>query len=719
MALRIYLLLSLILCGTFPVAAQKNLSTEDAITGSKTYLAPRNFMQYGWLNRSGKYFAIDTLQENTFCVTGQAGKTSAIAICSLHDLNVFLLGKGLDSLSKFPLLKPTGEDRLTAFLPPGNVLEVKTSGLKAVFALRKIEVPQEAEHVEFSDNGKLVAFTIKNNLYLSKDSTVIPITADANEDIISGQAVHRNEFGINKGIFWSPEGNYLAFYKMDQRMVKNYPVVNWDEMPAKVEDLRYPMSGGPSHQVRVGIYNPKTKSSIFLQVSGDPEQYLTNISWTPDEKQLLVAVVNRQQNRMWLNAYNASSGKQESTLLEERNEKYVEPLNPAFFLRKKSELFIWQSTMDGHNHLYLYNTEGSLVRRLNKGNWEVLKLLGTDSDDKYAYFIANVTSPLNRDLCRVAISGGETEVLSKESGVHNILPDAACKFFFDWHQSASVPGVLSTFTVGKPASVLIKAENPIASYTPVGMRLGSIPSGSTPLYYRLFTPAGFDSSRKYPCIVYMYNGPHVQSVTNSWLGGSSNLWFHQMAQQGYVVFTIDGRGSDNRGRDFEQATFRQLGKVESEDQLAGLQWLKNTGFVDPARIGIFGWSFGGFMTTTLMTENPGVFKVGVAGGPVIDWNWYEVMYTERYMDRPDENPEGYANSSLIGKAGNLKDRLLMIHGTDDDVVVWQHSLRFVKACISKGALIDYMVYPGHLHNVTGKDRVHLFKTITRYFKDHL
>ncbi|MFN5208960.1 MAG: DPP IV N-terminal domain-containing protein [Bacteroidota bacterium] len=700
-------------------AQDKYLSNDEAITGARTFLAPRNYLQYGFLNTKGKFFAIDTLMGTQQMLIGEADKKSLSPYVSLKELNKFLRSNKTDTLAQFPQWKLTGKEKLSCLLPPCKLLQCKTDEKKPAFSLRICKTPEAASNPEFSPDGNKVAFTLRNNLYLMQDTLAIPVSTENDPDIIYGQAVHRNEFGINKGIFWSPAGTYFAFYKMDQRMVKNYPITNWSEIPAGAENTKYPMAGDASHQVCIGIYAPLTRSVIYLQTPGEPDQYLTNISWSPDEKLVFVALLNRKQNHMQLMSFDVQTGKPVLTLIEERNEKYVEPQHPALFLNRNKDLFIWQSSADGFNHMYLYDQKGALVRRLSTGNWEVTKVLGVDADDRYVYFIANASSALNRDFCRSPINGGPAEFISTAEGTHNIKADADCKYFFDWYQSSTIPGILSVYNASLKPQVLIQSDNMLKSYVPVGMKLGSFTHAGNTLYYRLFTPASFDSTKKYPAIVYLYNGPHVQSVTNTWLGGAANLWFHRMAQQGYVVFTVDGRGSDNRGRDFEQATFRNLGVVESEDQLAGIEFLKKTGYVDEKRLGIFGWSYGGFMTTTLMTDHPGVFKAGVAGGPVIDWKWYEVMYTERYMDTPEENPEGYEKSSLLAKADKLKDRLLMIHGTDDDVVVWQHSLKFVKTCVSKGILLDYFVYPGHKHNVNGKDRVHLYNMVSRYFMDHL
>jgi dipeptidyl-peptidase-4 len=425
---------------------------------------------------------------------------------------------------------------------------------------------------------------------------------------------------------------------------------------------------------------------------------------------------------MWFNEYNAETGEFIKTLFEEKDERYVEPMNPMQFIPTNPNQFIWQSNRDGYNHLYLYETSGKLIKQLTKGNFEVIKVIGIDPKGDKIFYTSNAESPINKDFYSVSIGSGKIQKLSNGNGTHSIKLSQNCKYFIDNFSSTIVPNdvLLCDATNGKVLQTLLKADNPLSEYKLGDMKLFTIKNDENiDLYCRLYKPVDFDSTKKYPVIVYLYNGPHVQLVTNSWLGGAANLWFQYMAQHGYVVFTLDGRGSDLRGKAFEQAIHRQLGNVEMEDQLEGIEYLKSKSWVDASRLGIHGWSFGGFMTTSLMTRNPDVFKVAVAGGPVIDWSLYEIMYTERYMDTPAENPEGYGKNNLLNYVDNLKGKLMLIHGTDDPTVVWQHSLDYVKKCVDKGKQVDYFAYPGHLHNVTGKDRTHLFQKITDYFMQNL
>jgi dipeptidyl-peptidase-4 len=322
---------------------------------------------------------------------------------------------------------------------------------------------------------------------------------------------------------------------------------------------------------------------------------------------------------------------------------------------------------------------------------------------------------------KLDLKTGISTIINKLEGQHLGLVSDDGQFIIDQLSSVSIPRrYLVMDNKGKEIGTLFNAINPIREYQTCDIKLGQINStdNAVKLNYRMILPMAFDSTKKYPVLVYVYGGPHAQMINNSWLG-NADLWLYYMAQKGHIVFTLDNRGSMNRGIDFENATFRNLGKYEMEDQLAGVNFLKKFKYVDSARMGVYGWSFGGFMSTSLMTKTPDVFKVGVAGGPVIDWRLYEIMYTERYMDMPQDNAAGYKEADLTNYAKNLKGRLMLIHGTNVNVVLWQHTLTYLKKCVDEGVLVDYFVYPGHEHNVLGPDRLHLMKKITQYFKDFL
>lgn len=487
-----------------------------------------------------------------------------------------------------------------------------------------------------------------------------------------------------------------------------------------------------SHEVTVGVYQVATGQTVWLETGLPKEKYLTNIAWSPDEKSIYIAELNREQNEMHLVRYSALTGKKEADLFTETDRCYVEPQHPVLFLPNDPDKFIWQSEADGYNHLYLYDTTGKELRKLTGGEWVVTKVLGFSKDGNKVIFEGTAPHPVSPNMQGTGMqryiwetdlrTGDIMNCLSWKVGVHRWLLSPSGEYAIDYVSSPSTPRDIDLIRVkdAKVISTLLSAPDPFKSYRMPRIKVGHIlaADGKTRLNYRLTLPPDLDETKKYPTIVYVYGGPKVQLVTGDWQNGARG-WDLYMAQRGYVMFTVDSRGSANRGHAFESVIHRNLGINEMADQVKGVEFLKSLSYVDADRIGVHGWSYGGFMTTNLMLTYPEIFKVGVAGGPVIDWSNYEIMYGERYMDRPQDNPEGYKNANLKLKAGNLKGHLLMIHGDIDPVVVWQHSLGFLKACVEADTYPDYFVYPRHEHNVTGKDRPHLHEKITRYFDDYL
>ncbi len=559
------------------------------------------------------------------------------------------------------------------------------------------------------------------------------LTTDGSREIVYGQTVHRNEFGINKGTFWSPDSARLAFYRMDQSMVTDYPQVNIFPREATYEPDKYPMAGMNAHVVTVGVYDINTNKTIYLKttngsVVGDfvtdtKPIYFTNIAWNPDGKTIYMFELNRDQNDCRLVSYDATTGERIAELYRETSDKYVEPMHPIQFLPWDSNKFIMQSQRDGYNHLYLYNKDGKLLRQLTSGPWVVQNVLGFNTTLKSIIFEGNKYHPLHRQIYSVNVNNGKMTQLTKEDGVHRGELSASGSYVLDRHSSPTQPRNISMIDVSSSkfkVQRLFTADDPWQNYEQPIFECGSIKAadGKTDLYYRMVKPYNFDANKKYPTVVYVYGGPHAHNVEASW-HWQSRSWETYMSQKGYIVFILDNRGSEHRGRDFEQATFRQLGQIEMQDQMKGVEYLKSLPYVDANKLGVHGWSFGGFMTISLMLNYPDVFKVGVAGGPVIDWKWYEVMYGERYMDTPQQNPEGYEKTSLINKAGNLKGKLQIITGYNDNTVVPQHCLSFLDACIKAGTQPDFFAYPGQEHNMRGHASVHLHERITQYFEDYL
>ena len=586
----------------------------------------------------------------------------------------------------------------------------------------KPQRPNPKGLLEWCKASNAAAFLRDDNLWVRyADGHDVQLSKDGSREIVYGQSVHRDEFGIYKGTFWSNSGKKLAFYRMDQSMVADYPQVNTFKREAELEPDKYPMAGMTSHQVTIGIFDLDTENTIYLNVGDPTDRYFTNIAWGPDDKTLYLYELNRDQNYCTLDAYDVVTGNKIKTLYTETSDKYVEPQHPITFLPWDSNKFIYWSWKDGFTHLYLMDTEGHELGQLTSGNWVVKSIEGFCPATKSAIIITKEADVLQRNIYSLNIKTKKRTLLDNGKGVHQAKLSEDGLWLVDTWQEPDVPRACAVTNTKTGKSTLLQtASNPWEGWYQPIFESGSVKAddGVTDLYWRIVKPADFDPNKKYPAVLYVYGGPHAHSIEASW-HWASRSWETYMAQKGYIIFVLDNRGSEDRGRDFEQATFRHLGQVEMRDQMSGINYLKTLPYVDADRIGVHGWSFGGFMTTSLMTTYPDVFKVGVAGGPVIDWKWYEVMYGERYMDTPEQNPEGYEQTSLINKAKNLKGKLQIIIGMNDPTVVPQHALQFLNACAEVGTQPDFFVYPGEGHNMAGHRSVHLHERITQYFEDYL
>ena len=614
---------------------------------------------------------------------------------------------------------------------------------------RKLVSEQDYEDGEslLEANAQQTAFAYlkDSNLYVrdSKGKT-IQLSTDGSRSIVYGQSVHRDEFGISKGTFWSPNGEKLAFYRMDQSMVTDYPQVNIPEIDyfnhpetqsciATAAPDKYPMTGETSHKVTVGVFDVKTGKTLYLKAGNPTDRYFTNIAWSPDCKTIYMFELNRDQNDCRLTAYSSETGEKTGELYRETDDKYVEPLHPIQFLPWDSNSFIMQSRKDGYNHLYLCtlgkhgsrmasNTESLEIKQLTSGKFEVMEVLGFYPAHKSIIIASNECSPIQRNIFLVDVQSGKRTMIDDcGKGWHNATLSESGKYLVDNYSTPTVPRKIAIINNELGDRIpYFTAENPWKGYNVPEYSCGTIKAadGETDLYYRMVKPVNFDPKKKYPTIIYVYGGPHAHNVDARW-NYCSRGWETYMAEKGYLLFILDNRGSENRGKAFEQVTFRQLGQEEMKDQMKGVEYLKSLPYVDADKIGVHGWSFGGFMTISLMTNYPDVFKVGVAGGPVIDWHWYEVMYGERYMDTPQTNPEGYQKTSLLYTAKNLKGKLQIIQGYNDVTVVPQHCLTFLKACIAAGTQPDFFMYPGEPHNMRGHQSTHLHERISQYFFDYL
>ena len=668
-------------------------------------LYPEKITGLQWVPGTELYSAINSNVLYVFDNTGKIKKKLTLA-----EIKTTLKNPELSYMPRLTWESPTEihltlKDKLYILDPFKNELK------------KFITLPDRFENIDFHFNSESIAYTQENDLFIWRDGQETRVTKN-NEHNTSGQAIARYEFGISKGTFWSPSGAFLAFYEKNEENVTEYPLLDYSSTPASSHPIKYPMAGQLSEHGRVGIVDSETGETTYLQQMGEEDSYVTNIAWSPDNQFIYLAHLNREQTSMALNKYNRK-GDFLKTIYQEFDEEYVEPENPPYFIPNGKGEFIWITEKNGFSNLVLMNDDG-IIRELTNLTYEITDFIGFNSEGTKAFFHATGENPTENHGYAVELETGTVTQLTSGNGTHTISVSESGKFYIDNYSSTTIPGKTTLYHTTKSKSwEILSAENPLSEYS-IGTTeiFSKKTSDGTELWCRMIKPSHFDETKKYPVLFYVYNGPHVQLVTDSWLGGAS-LWMHSLAEEGYIIFTVDGRGSSHRGIDFEQTVHENMGTIEVQDQAEMAEWLKTLPYTDNDRFAVHGWSYGGFMTTSLMLKKPGLFKVGVAGGPVIDWRLYEIMYTERYMDTPETNPEGYAEADLKTHVANLEGKLMLIHGASDDVVVMQHSMEFLTKCIEEGKEIEFFPYPGHAHNVRGKDRVHLMTKVLNYIKSIL
>jgi len=679
---------------------EKNLTLNDAVLGFSKGLYPKSMSNLQWVD-DNKY----TYQKDgSYIINDVVSNTEEI-------ISLNTLQNKYPDLKRLPRLMKIDNSTITF----KNNNSIVTYNYKTNQEVSVTSFNENAENSDFNNKNGNLAYTIDNNLFIaSLTNPKIAITDFSDKNIVSGQAIARFEFGISKGTFWSPKGSYLAFYQKDETNVTTYPLVDVTTYPATVNNIKYPMAGQGSEIAKIGIYSIATHKTIYLNIDTSDEHYLTNLSWSPDEKYILVAEVNRAQDHFSFNAYDAKTGNKTKTIFEESNKRWVEPENDAVFLPNSNTEFLWLSEKDGFKNLYLYSLKNEKNKQLTNFTFIIKSIIGFDTSGKNVLVNATGEDAKETHAYKVNIKTGKFNKVTSKKGTHRTQLKG--NYLIDNFSNLTTPREISIINIknGKEQSIF-EAKNPLQDYNIGSTEFLTLKSNDGfDLCGRLIKPANFDSSKKYPVLVYVYGGTHAQMITNSWLGGA-RLWMHWLATQNdYIVFTLDNRGSANRGFAFESVIHRNGGEPAIEDQLKGIDYLKGLTYVDASRIAVHGWSYGGFMACSLILRHPDVFTTAVAGGPVTDWKYYEVMYGERYMDTPQENPEGYANSRIGNYLENLKGKLLIIHGSVDPTVVPQHSMTLLKEAVDKNVQIDFFTYPMHPHNVRGKDRIHLMQKALDY-----
>jgi dipeptidyl-peptidase-4 len=597
-------------------------------------------------------------------------------------------------------------------------------------SLKKLSATGKQSYATFSPDGKYVAFARGNNLFVVSlaDMRESAVTTDGKvNEIINGSTdwVYEEEFGFTTAFFWSPDSKKIAFYRFDERHVKEYTMQRWNQGALYPEGytFKYPKAGEANSFVDIFVYDLASQQKLKADLGTERDIYVPRVMWTKDANTLSIRRMNRLQNQLDVMHMNATTGAI-ATVLTERSATYIDINDDLTYLDDKRH-FIHTSEGNGYQHIYLYTLDGKLVRQITQGDWEVTDFIGVDEKSKMVYFVSAEISPLQRHLYSIGVDGKKKTRLSREEGTHTINMSTDYQFYLDYFSSTKQPNTISLFTAKNNTLIKVLESNEglrktAEEYGLAAKEFFTFPTVDGSLLNGMFLkPKDFDANKKYPVLLYQYSGPGSQNVSNAWGGG--HFYFHQMlTQSGYIVAIVDTRGTGFRGEKFKKITYKQLGKYELEDHIATARYLSTLSFVDGGRIGIWGWSYGGYMSSLAMTNGGGVFKMGIAVAPVTNWRYYDTIYTERYLQRPQENAGGYDDHSPSTHAARLQGNFLLIHGTGDDNVHFQNSVVLQEALVNAGKQFDSFYYPDKHHGIQGgKTRQHLYTMMVNYVLENL
>jgi dipeptidyl-peptidase-4 len=602
------------------------------------------------------------------------------------------------------------------------VFDVKT---KVIQALSQNGTQQLAE---FSPDGKNIAFFRENNLFIknldTKEERQITFDGKKNQ-IINGAPdwVYEEEFSFNKAYAWSPDGNKIAYMKFDESRVKTFTLTFYNDLYPTLYNYKYPKAGEDNSIVTVQFYDLKTQKTTNADIGPETDQYIPRIKWTEDASKLAIIRLNRLQNKVDILLSNAETGTS-SVLFSESNKWFISNVNDTYinFLRDKNH-FVIASERDGYSHLYLYDMKGTLVKQLTSGKYDVNDFIGYTPESKTLYYSSSESSPLEKAVYSIKIDGSGKKLLTPLKGTNNAEFNSTFSYFINTCSDANTPPVVTLCdNKGKVLRTLEQNSELLSRIKEFNFNKKEFfqfqnPEGITLMGY-MIKPANYDSTKRYPLFMFVYGGPESQEVTNEW--DPSVPWLQLLSQKGYIVACVDNRGTDNRGEAFKKSTYMQLGKLETQDQISSARYLYKHYSIDSTKIGMFGWSFGGYMTSSCMTRSNGLFKVGVAVAPVTNWRYYDNIYTERFMRTPQENLKGYDDNSPINYASSLKGKFLLIHGSADDNVHLQNTMEFVEKLVQANKQFDLMIYPDKNHSIYGGNtRLQLYTKITSFITDNL
>ncbi|MFN4121750.1 MAG: S9 family peptidase [Flavobacteriales bacterium] len=620
------------------------------------------------------------------------------------------------------LLVPTASEQIYRYSSKADymIIDIKTGKVTPVGEKKQLDA-------EFSPDGNHVAFVMDNNLYVKNllNGQTTQITADGKMNhIINGAPdwVYEEEFALKKGFYWSADSKKIAFFRFDESEVKEFLMPTYGTIYPGEYRFKYPKAGEKNAIVSIHVFDLDTKSRLEIPTAKTPENYIPRIYWSPDNQSLMILRINRHQNHLEFLLADSRSGNVK-LVLEEKSETYVE-VNDDFRWLQGGKQFLISSEKDGYNHIYLYDINGKQMRQVTAGPWDVLSVDGVNEKEGWVYYHSAEMSPKEKHAYAVRLNGKGKKLLTPERGTHTVEYSEGFKYYINQRSDANSPFIFELYD-GKGVKIRTIKDNAdlsakLKSYDLSPKTFFSFTNSvGIELNGWMIKPTGFDPSKKYPVLMYVYGGPGHNTVNDAW-EGSNYLWHQYMAQNGYLIVSIDNRGTGKRGAAFKKSTYLQLGKVETEDQIDGAKYLASLPYVDADRIAIQGWSYGGYMSSLCITKGAAFFKLAIAIAPVTNWRFYDTIYTERYMRTPDENADGYDNNSPINHVDKLKGKYLLIHGTADDNVHFQNAVEMAASLIKNNKQFDTMFYPDKNHGIYGGvTRLHLYTLITNYVNTHL
>lgn len=580
---------------------------------------------------------------------------------------------------------------------------------------------------QFSPNASRVAFVRENNIFIkdlnSNTETQVTFDGEMNK-IINGATdwVYEEEFGFDNGMQWNSNGTKLAFYRFNEENVPEFSMDMFSELYPSQYRFKYPKAGEANSTVEIFIYDLQSNETIAADIKVEDEFYIPRIKWTNNENVLSVQRMNRHQNNLDFILVNAKDGSSE-TIFTETDEAYIDVTDNLTFL-KDGEHFVWTSEKSGYNHIYLYNIKGKQVRKITKGDYDVTDFYGIDESTNTVYYASAERSAIQRDVYAVQLNGKNKRVLTNKEGTNSATFSTSFKYFINQHSNANTPYLFSLYNAqGDEVRTLkdnARLKGTLSNYALSQKEFFNFEtSEGVNLNGWMMKPHDFDETKEYPVFMYLYGGPGSQQVTDAW-GGSNFLWYQMLTQQGYIVACVDNRGTGARGAEFKKCTYQQLGKLETQDQIEANRYLAKLPYVDGSRIGIFGWSYGGYMSSLCLLKGADDFKMAIAVAPVTNWRYYDSIYTERYMRTPQENASGYDDNSPINHVDKLKGKYLLVHGSADDNVHYQNTMEMTTALVNANKDFDMFVYPNKNHGIYGGyTRLHLFRKMTNFIKENL